>query len=735
MTETAVNTDFINKFSKTVVNRVKDDIPDLTGKVLDGFLAERKLDVTSGEAELYLCSRISPDLSSGSDSREGEPDSGVSSGTGSFVLKLFRREDALKPEVLEKIRSIRSPCVAPIIHSSLYENHRYVVLPYYRYPSLAEVLAGGETFSREDLRELVIPCVNEGLRAVHGQGVLHKDLKPSNLMLDNTGEHVVLIDFGISTDAADRTFVVTETGMTPFYAAPEALQGVWHRESDYYAFGITLFELYTGHLPFQEDGVPSEDAALITSVKGLEFPEGFPEDLRKLILGLTYNDISRRNEKDNPNCRWGYDEVRRWLSGEELPVPGEVSSGDCPGKFLPYTMGGRRYEDENELLRELLKNPDLGLRELGRGLLTRHYDYFDAGKAALCREAEAEIGDDRFKNLATFMKLVYRLFPEKCYAVWIGEERFENLREFAEGVFRMIAGSVVSGRIALADRFLSCGFTVWYAREILEQEALAGLLETAGKLAGAKKLTGVFRVLLYLTLLSPSCRKIVCAGRVFENERDFGVSVVEAVNAVGGRGGFVSAALECLMSGYLEVFTGLVYPREPERTIAIRSIVKTLCEAPFRDVPESWQGYCLGYRLSGEIRFSIKNMKFSGTEDFFSQVFRLADTDPDSYGTLVSGNSPAGRGRPVLSASLPLREIPRRPDASGYSLLEGRRCGETPESYSGASQDGLFICHPGQPGTSGRPSCYRQTREHRNGGDCNLSRGKTFVSFPGTRCG
>ena len=110
---------------------------------------------------------------------------------------------------------------------------------------------------------------------MHDAGILHKDLKPANLIPDDTGEHIVLIDFGISSDAGKNTFVVTETGMTPFYAAPEAMQGIFHKETDYYALGITVFELFTGFTPFQNPGLSPEEAARLASVSKIEFPENF----------------------------------------------------------------------------------------------------------------------------------------------------------------------------------------------------------------------------------------------------------------------------------------------------------------------------------------------------------------------------------------------------------------------------------------------------------------------------
>ena len=372
---TKVISSWLNKLKGTVVNNGSSALPDLTGKTLDDFYVLRKMDISSGEADIYLCS--------GTGRRAGKQ----------YILKYYRRMNAVKPDVVRKLRGIKNPSVAPIEGFGVFQNHQYTVLPYYEMPALSQILAGGVKFSEEELRTRIIPSVIEGLRAVHEAGILHKDLKPGNLIPDSSGEHIVLIDFGISSDAGGNTFVVTQTGMTPFYAAPEALQGIFHRETDYYALGITIFELFTGFTPFQNPGISGEEATRLAAISKIEFPENFPERLKNLVLGLTYKDISHRNERNNPNRRWGYDEVKRWLQGENVPVPGESTGAEkvypaAAPEFPPYRFNGITCRTENELIRALLANPEMGIRDLSRGLLTHHYFNFDERKGELCEKAE-----------------------------------------------------------------------------------------------------------------------------------------------------------------------------------------------------------------------------------------------------------------------------------------------------------------------------------------------------------
>ena len=338
MSETKVNATLFGKFKKTQINGVQ-KLPDLTGLTLGEFHADLRLDIMSGDADIYLCS-------------------GIGSCSGKkYLLKYYRRENALKQDELERLKTVTSPFVASVAGFGEYLGHQYAVRPYYEMSTFAELLSDGVRFSEEELRTFIIPSVIEGLKAVHDAGILHKALKPANLIPDDAGEHIVLIDFGIRSDAGKNTFVVTQTGMTPCYADPEALQGIFHKEADYYALGITIFELFTGFTPFQNPELTPEEVARLAVISKIEFPEDFPEDLKKLVQGLTYKDIFHWNEHDNPCKRWGYNEVRRWLQGEDVPVPGENEDAAKPRKFPPYKFGIFFHKTQESLVKALLKEP------------------------------------------------------------------------------------------------------------------------------------------------------------------------------------------------------------------------------------------------------------------------------------------------------------------------------------------------------------------------------------------
>jgi len=111
----------------------------------------------------------------------------------------------------------------------------------------------------------IMSQVAEGLAAAHEKGVVHRDLKPDNIFLvpnrDGT-DRVKLLDFGISkirTPSPDQSRLTTDGSLlgTPYYMSPEQAQGksdIDHR-ADIYAYGVILYELLTGQVPFEDENM------------------------------------------------------------------------------------------------------------------------------------------------------------------------------------------------------------------------------------------------------------------------------------------------------------------------------------------------------------------------------------------------------------------------------------------------------------------------------------------------
>src|SRR6266704_7146414 len=150
---------------------------------------------------------------------------------------------------VETMRRVRSPYVAEVIDADVTGEFPYIVTRFVSGPTLDEMVRTRGPLSGPGLRRLAHGMA-EALTAIHAAGVVHRDLKPGNVML--TDDRSIVIDFGIAqTGDATR---LTQTGLvmgTPGYLAPGVIAGEPSSPaSDVHSWGSTMSFAATGHLPF-----------------------------------------------------------------------------------------------------------------------------------------------------------------------------------------------------------------------------------------------------------------------------------------------------------------------------------------------------------------------------------------------------------------------------------------------------------------------------------------------------
>jgi serine/threonine protein kinase len=455
------NETILNYLNKTVINGENSNKSLPIFKIGDVF--DKKYEVIevmsyidSGEADLYKVKKLSSDEI--------------------LVLKIYRRENAIKDDVLKKITLINNINVGKILDSGKIDRFAYIVTPFYKVGSLENIISQNIKF-KTDMLKSIIKSLNEGINAIHSVGIFHKDVKPANMMISDDGSHVILIDFGISSATNGRTVVATQTGKTPFYSAPETNLGLFSKESDYYSLGISLYELITGFTPFQNINI--DDLAKYQQISKIPFTDDFDEEFKRLIIGLTYNDITNRNVLDNPNRRWGYQEVNKWLNGEKVPLPGESQAISANNQLnqvsnnnarfsRPFVFKGVKYFDLKELAEALLLNWNDGQDVLFRGKLAMHFDLIENVELQkLCEYAEKWCEKNEDNKDQIFFECIYQFSSDITSLYWHGA-KFESVYNFGEELSKAVLENKNEHYLNFVEEPLLLDCLKWYASYVGE---------------------------------------------------------------------------------------------------------------------------------------------------------------------------------------------------------------------------------------------------------------------------
>src|SRR3990172_1986900 len=195
------------------------------------------------------------------------------------------------------VSELQHPNIVPVWGYGEDNGQAYLVMPLLEVGSLADRLRSGPLKPRESGR--IVKQVAEGLDYAHQRGVVHRDIKPSNILLDSDG-NALISDFGlVYIENASVSLTGSALIGTPAYMSPEQARGekVTPR-TDQYAFGIVLYELATGQLPFDGETPMAVAIKHITSPIPLprETNPNVPQAIQNVILKATAKDSNDRFE-------------------------------------------------------------------------------------------------------------------------------------------------------------------------------------------------------------------------------------------------------------------------------------------------------------------------------------------------------------------------------------------------------------------------------------------------------
>src|SRR3954471_4542511 len=253
------------------------------------------------------------------------------------ALKVIGAEYSEQTEFRERFQrecetaaSIQHPRVVAIYHAGEEDGRLYVTMRYVEGSDLYRLLQRGRLDPRHAAK--LIGQVAEGLDAAHQRGIVHRDVKPANVLIDTDGS-ALLTDFGLTKHVTDRSLTRDGTFVgTLDYAAPEQFRGdPVDARTDVYALGCVLYQALSGRVPYPRE----TDAA-----KMYAHMESPPPSVTVLVEevpdGLSYV-VQRAMAKDPAD--------RFQSAGEMAAALRDASSR--PGEWLGPTVVSPSSEIEN----------------------------------------------------------------------------------------------------------------------------------------------------------------------------------------------------------------------------------------------------------------------------------------------------------------------------------------------------------------------------------------------------
>ncbi|XP_064613166.1 serine/threonine-protein kinase unc-51-like [Liolophura sinensis] len=250
---------------------------------------------------------------------------------------LAKSQNLLSKEIkiLKELSDLHHENVVALLDCKETANHVYLVMEYCNGGDLADYLQGGQGTLSEDTISIFLRQIAGAMKALNAKGVVHRDLKPQNILLCHSGKanappqeiQLKIADFGFARFLNDGVMAATLCG-SPMYMAPEVIMSLqYDAKADLWSIGTIVFQCLTGKAPFQAQ-TPQQlkqfyerNAELVPNI-----PAGTSSELRDLLLNLLKRNAKNRIDFDHFFTHKFLQPASPAASSSPVPVPNRSQS-------------------------------------------------------------------------------------------------------------------------------------------------------------------------------------------------------------------------------------------------------------------------------------------------------------------------------------------------------------------------------------------------------------------------
>ena len=311
----------------------------LIGKKLDGLYEVKELIGSGGMANVYKAVMLG---------RNGP----VPAGTV-VAVKVLRQEYTHDPELVRRFKNeskaislLNHPNIVKVYDVSVNDQLQYIVMEYVDGMTLREYLneRGGKLTSRETVH--FISQILKALEHAHANGVVHRDIKPQNIMLLDNGQ-LRMMDFGIARiSRAENQLLSGKTMGSVHYISPEQAKGdETDCTSDIYSVGVMMYEMLSGQLPFD-----AEDAVEVAIKQISDQPKSLHEiapQVPAALVEITEKAMAKLPQNRYASAREMLDALDTYVQNPSVTFEYQYITEDAPEKVVKRTMNQNKAARQN----------------------------------------------------------------------------------------------------------------------------------------------------------------------------------------------------------------------------------------------------------------------------------------------------------------------------------------------------------------------------------------------------